>query len=162
MACRGKARVRVWESTQATGMVGQRFVQLLTNHPGFRGDGAGSVGPFAGKPFGEACTWRLVGDMPAFGEIDGHRAAAAAAAGLVMWCFSSLPSDVARASEENFARAGYPVISNASSEFRMDADVPLLIPEINSDHLDVLPRQRSERGYRFGLHRNESGIARRL
>src|SRR5260221_14420994 len=62
---------------------------------------------------------------------------------------SSLPSDVARAAEESFARAGYPGISNASS-FRMDADVPLLIPEINSDHLDVLARQPKERGFGDG------------
>jgi aspartate-semialdehyde dehydrogenase len=62
---------------------------------------------------------------------------------------SSLPSDVARSSEEAFARAGYPVISNASS-FRMDKDVPLLIPEINADHLQVLDRQKSERGFSKG------------
>jgi aspartate-semialdehyde dehydrogenase len=62
---------------------------------------------------------------------------------------SSLPSDIARSSEEAFARAGYPVISNASS-FRMDADVPLLIPEINADHLDVLGRQQKERGFGAG------------
>src|SRR6202035_2341940 len=62
---------------------------------------------------------------------------------------SSLLSDVARAAEESFARAGYPVISNASS-FRMDPDVPLLIPEINSSHLSVLARQRKDRGFGDG------------
>src|SRR4029077_10604221 len=62
---------------------------------------------------------------------------------------SSLPSDVARSSEEAFAPACSPVITNASS-FRMDDDVPLLIPEINADHLNVLDRQRSERGFSTG------------
>src|SRR5437868_72598 len=60
--------------------------------------------------------------------------------------FSSLPGDVARATEEAFARAGYPVISN-SSAFRMDEDVPLLIPEINHEHLRLIERQQgNERG----------------
>jgi aspartate-semialdehyde dehydrogenase len=131
----------------ATGMVGQRFVQLLVNHPGFVVTALAASDRSQGKTYGEACTWRLVGDMPAFAK-----------AMLVqppqppLDCdvvLSSLPSDVARASEESFARAGYPVISNASS-FRMDGDVPLLIPEINADHLDVLPRQRKERGFGTG------------
>src|SRR6202011_1103203 len=100
-----------------------------------------------GKPYCEACKWRLVGGMPTFVKSMVVQAPQPSFdCDLVL---SRLTSDVARAAEESFARAGYPVISNASS-FRMDADVPLLIPEINSDHLDVLARQRKERSFGDG------------
>src|SRR5258708_10311698 len=131
----------------ATGRVGQRFVQLLANHPGFQVTALAASDRSQGKTYGEACTWRLIGDMPAF-----VKSMVVQPPQPPLDCdvvLSSLPSDVARAAEESFARAGYPVISNASS-FRMDADVPLLIPEINSDHLDVLARQRKERGFGDG------------
>src|SRR3984893_2449826 len=140
----GRVRVGI---LGATGMVGQRFVQLLANHPGFVVAALAASDRSQGKPYGEACTWRLVGDMPAF-----VKSMVVQSPQPPLDCdvvLSSLPSDVARAAEESFARAGYPVISNASS-FRMDADVPLLIPEINSDHLDVLARQRKERGFGDG------------
>lgn len=131
----------------ATGMVGQRFVQMLENHPEFVVTALAASDRSQGKTYGEACTWRLVGDMPAFA-----RSMVVRPPQPPLDCdivVSSLPSDVARASEDAFARAGYPVISNASS-FRMDADVPLLIPEINSDHLKVLERQKRERGFTTG------------
>jgi aspartate-semialdehyde dehydrogenase len=140
----GRVRVGI---LGATGMVGQRFVQLLANHPGFVVTALAASDRSQQKPYGEACTWRLVGDMPAF-----VKAMVVQPPQPPLDCdvvFSSLPSDVARAAEEGFARAGYPVISNASS-FRMDHDVPLLIPEINSDHLSVLARQRKERGFSDG------------
>src|SRR5229473_1017938 len=131
----------------ATGMVGQRFVQMLANHPNFVVTALAASDRSEGKPYGEACTWRLVGDMPAFVKsMVVQQPQPPLDCDVVL---SSLPSDVARGAEESFARAGYPVISNASS-FRMDADVPLLIPEINSDHLDVLARQRKERGFGDG------------
>ena len=131
----------------ATGMVGQRFVQMLEHHPGFVITALAASDRSQGKTYGEACTWRLVGDMPAFA-----RSMVVQPPQPPLDCdvvLSSLPSDVARASEENFARAGYPVISNASS-FRMDEDVPLLIPEINANHLDIIPRQKKERGFSSG------------
>jgi aspartate-semialdehyde dehydrogenase len=131
----------------ATGMVGQRFVQMLEHHPEFEITALAASDRSQGKSYGEACTWRLVGDMPAF-----VKAMVVQPPQPPLDCdvvVSSLPSDVARSSEEAFARAGYPVISNASS-FRMDEDVPLLIPEINSDHLKVLDRQISERGFSTG------------
>jgi aspartate-semialdehyde dehydrogenase len=140
----GRVRVGI---LGATGMVGQRFVQLLANHPGFVVTALAASDRSQGKPYGEACTWRLVGDMPAF-----VKSMVVQSPQPPLDCdvvLSSLPSDIARAAEESFARAGYPVISNASS-FRMDADVPLLIPEINSDHLDVLARQRKERSFGDG------------
>jgi aspartate-semialdehyde dehydrogenase len=131
----------------ATGMVGQRFVQMLEHHPNFEITALAASDRSQGKTYGEACTWRLVGDMPAFA-----RSMVVQPPQPPLNCdvvVSSLPSDVARSSEEAFARAGYPVISNASS-FRMDEDVPLLIPEINSDHLKVLERQKRERGFSTG------------
>lgn len=131
----------------ATGMVGQRFVQMLEKHPEFEVTALAASDRSQGKTYGEACTWRLVGDMPAFAKSMVVQPPQPPLDCDVV--VSSLPSDVARSSEEAFARAGYPVVSNASS-FRMDADVPLLIPEINSEHLKVLDRQRSERGFRSG------------
>jgi aspartate-semialdehyde dehydrogenase len=131
----------------ATGMVGQRFVQMLEKHPGFEVTALAASDRSQGKTYAEACTWRLVGDMPAFAK-----AMVVQPPQPPLDCdvvVSSLPSEVARASEEAFAGAGYPVISNASS-FRMDEDVPLLIPEINADHLDVLERQKQERGFTKG------------
>src|ERR1700730_8211883 len=128
----------------ATGMVGQRFVQLLANHPNFVVTALAASDRSQGKPYGEACTWRLVGDMPAFVKTMVVQPPQPPLECDVV--LSSLPSDVARASEESFARAGYPVISNASS-FRMDDDVPLLIPEINADHLEIIGRQKKERGF---------------
>jgi aspartate-semialdehyde dehydrogenase len=128
-------------------MVGQRFVQMLEHHPEFEVTALAASDRSQGKTYGEACTWRLVGDMPAF-----VKSMVVQPPHPPLDCdvvVSSLPSDVARSSEEAFARAGYPVISNASS-FRMDDDVPLLIPEINSDHLEVLERQKSERGFTSG------------
>jgi aspartate-semialdehyde dehydrogenase len=131
----------------ATGMVGQRFVQMLENHPEFEVTALAASDRSQGKPYGEACTWRLVGDMPAFVKTMVVQPPQPPLDCDVV--VSSLPSDVARASEEAFAQAGYPVVSNASS-FRMDEDVPLLIPEINADHLDVLDRQKRERGFTSG------------
>jgi len=128
-------------------MVGQRFVQLLENHPGFEITALAASDRSQGKSYAEACTWRLVGDMPNF-----VKAMIVQPPLPPLDCdvvLSSLPSDVARASEEAFARAGYPVISNASS-FRMDEDVPLLIPEINAEHLDVIGRQKRDRGFTSG------------
>lgn len=131
----------------ATGMVGQRFIQLLANHPGFVVTALAASDRSQGKPYGEACTWRLVGEMPTFAKSMVVQSPQPPLDCDVV--LSSLPSDVARDSEESFARAGYAVISNASS-FRMDEDVPLLIPEINADHLEVIERQRQERGFGEG------------
>ncbi|HLJ23451.1 MAG TPA: aspartate-semialdehyde dehydrogenase [Candidatus Acidoferrales bacterium] len=131
----------------ATGMVGQRFVQMLQNHPEFQVTALAASDRSQGKTYGEACTWRLVGDVPAFAKSMVVQPPQPPLDCDVV--VSSLPSDVARSSEEAFARAGYPVVSNASS-FRMDADVPLLIPEINSEHLKVLDRQKKDRGFSSG------------
>src|SRR5829696_5884483 len=123
----------------ATGMVGQRFIQLLENHPQFEISAVAASDRSQGKTFGQACLWRLTGEMPeAVRSIRVQSPVPPLDCDLV---FSSLPGDMARETEGSFAAAGYPVISN-SSAFRMDEDVPLLIPEVNHQHLDLLTRQR--------------------
>ncbi|HBB88373.1 MAG TPA: aspartate-semialdehyde dehydrogenase [Blastocatellia bacterium] len=123
----------------ATGMVGQRFVELLENHPQFEITALAASDRSQGKTFAEACTWRLAGAMPEF-----VKALTVQAPHAPLDCdlvFSSLPGDIARETEGDFAAAGYPVISN-SSAFRMDHDVPLLIPEINPEHLALIDTQK--------------------
>ncbi|HEX3282965.1 MAG TPA: aspartate-semialdehyde dehydrogenase [Pyrinomonadaceae bacterium] len=123
----------------ATGMVGQRFVELLEDHPQFQITALAASDRSQGKTFAEACTWRLAGAMPEF-----VRSLQVQAPEPPLDCdlvFSSLPGDIARETESSFAAAGYPVISN-SSAFRMDHDVPLLIPEINPEHLALIGAQK--------------------
>src|SRR4030095_3370854 len=111
----------------ATGMVGQRFVQLLEHHPQFEIASLAASDRSQGKRYDEACTWRISGDMPiAVRSIVVQPPEPTLDCELV---FSSLPGEMARDVEGAFAGAGYPVISN-SSAYRMDKDVPLLIPEV--------------------------------
>ena len=125
----------------ATGMVGQRFIQLLEDHPQFEVTAVAASDRSQGKTFGEACTWRLSGEMPsAVRALPVQPPAPPLDCDLV---FSSLPGDIARETEGNFATGGYPVISN-SSAFRMDEDVPLLIPEVNHEHIGLLEGQRKK------------------
>lgn len=132
----GKLRVGI---LGATGMVGQRFIQLLADHPQFEVSAVAASDRSQGKTYAEACTWRLGGEMPA--AVRSMRVQPPAPPLDCDLVFSSLPGDIARESEGSFASAGYPVISN-SSAFRMDEDVPLLIPEVNHQHLELLKRQR--------------------
>jgi aspartate-semialdehyde dehydrogenase len=132
----------------ATGVVGQRFIQLLQNHPQFEVAALAASDRSQGKTYSQACTWRLPGDMPdQVKEIVVQPPAPPLDCDFV---FSSLPTDVAEEAEENFARAGYPVISN-SSPHRMGADVPLLIPEVNPEHIALIDFQRKNRGYDRGF-----------
>lgn len=128
----------------ATGMVGQHFVKFLREHPWFRLTWLGASDRSAGKKYREATAWRLDGDMP-----DGVRER------VVEECkpghapklvFSAMDAAVATEIEQEFARAGHWVVSN-SRNHRMDADVPLLIPEVNADHLRVIPAQQQARGW---------------
>src|SRR5213593_4000670 len=96
----------------ATGVVGQRFVQLLQSHPQFEVTALAASDRSQGKSYAEACTWRLPGEMP-----DRVRPIAVQAPAPPLDCdfvFSSLPGEIAAQTEEDFARAGYPVISNSS------------------------------------------------
>ena len=132
----------------ATGTVGQRFIQLLEDHPQFEVTALAASDRSEGKTYSNACAWRLPGEMP-----EGVREQLVRPPRPPLACdivFSSLPSGVAREAEENFARAGYAVISN-SSAFRMDEDVPLLIPEVNHEHLELLDLQRKRRGFGDGF-----------
>jgi aspartate-semialdehyde dehydrogenase len=134
----GKYRVGI---LGATGMVGQRFIQLLEGHPQFDVTAVAASDRSQGKTFANACTWRLSGDMPST-----VKSMAVQPPVPPLDCdlvFSSLPGDMARETEGAFAVAGYPVISN-SSAYRMDDDVPLLIPEVNHAHLGLLERQRQK------------------
>ena len=125
----------------ATGMVGQRFIQLLEDHPQFEVTAVAASDRSQGKTFDEACTWRLSGEMPsAVRALPVQPPAPPLDCDLV---FSSLPGDIARETEGSFATGGYPVISN-SSAFRMDEDVPLLIPEVNHEHIGLLEGQRKK------------------
>ena len=142
----------------ATGMVGQRFIQLLENHPQFEVTVVAASDRSQGKQYSEACTWRLMGEMPAaVRSLTVQPPAPPLDCDLV---FSSLPGDIARETESSFAAAGYPVISN-SSAFRMDEDVPLLIPEVNHQHLELLAlqRQRYKSGGFIVTNPNCSAIA---
>ena len=132
----------------ATGTVGQRFIQLLENHPQFELTALAASDRSQGKAYREACAWRLPGEMP---ECVRHLPVGPPAPPLdCEIVFSSLPGEIARETEESFARAGYAVISN-SSALRMDEDVPLLIPEVNHEHLALLDAQRSKRGLERGM-----------
>ncbi|MDT5269918.1 MAG: aspartate-semialdehyde dehydrogenase [Acidobacteriota bacterium] len=132
----------------ATGTVGQRFIQLLDGHPQFEVAALAASDRSQGKAYSEACAWRLPGDMP-----EAVRGLQVQAPEPPLDCeivFSSLPGEIARATEESFARAGYAVISN-SSALRMDEDVPLLIPEVNHEHLAQLDTQKASRRLERGM-----------
>ncbi|HEX9705210.1 MAG TPA: aspartate-semialdehyde dehydrogenase [Gemmatimonadales bacterium] len=127
----------------ATGTVGQRLVALLEPHPRFVVSAVAASDRSQGRPYGEACTWRLPGEMPA-----GVRPLVVQAPEPPLDCdlvLSSLPADVAGPVETRFAEAGYAVVTNASAH-RMDPDVPLLIPEVNPGHLSLIESKRG-RGF---------------
>lgn len=132
----------------ATGTVGQRFAQLLEGHPQFQITAMAASDRSAGKPYSEACAWKLPGSIP-----ESVRDIVVSPIEPPLDCdlvFSSLPSSVARETEEAFARSGYPVITNSSS-YRMDEDVPLMIPEINHEHIGLIETQRANRGFTKGF-----------
>lgn len=132
----------------ATGMVGQRFIELLQGHPWFELVALAASDQHEGRAYAEVAKWRLPGsEVPA-----------SAAALPVVACrpealpvgvriaFSALPTEVAGEVEAAFARAGVAVFSNAR-HYRMEHDVPLLIPEVNADHAVAIIEQRKERGW---------------
>lgn len=131
----------------ATGVVGQRFIQLLEDHPQFEVSALAASDRSQRKSYAEACAWRLPGEMPErVKQIIVQSPAPPLDCDFV---FSSLPGEIAGDAEDSFARAGYPVITNSSSH-RMGSDVPLLIPEVNPEHLELIEVQRSTHGYERG------------
>ncbi|HXM48041.1 MAG TPA: aspartate-semialdehyde dehydrogenase [Pyrinomonadaceae bacterium] len=131
----------------ATGVVGQRFIQLLEHHPQFEVTALAASDRSQGKNYVEACSWRLPGEMPERVKMIVVQSPAPPLD--CDFLFSSLPGEIAGDAEESFARAGFPVITN-SSPHRMDADVPLLIPEVNPEHLELIATQRDGRGFGRG------------
>lgn len=128
----------------ATGMVGQQFVRLLARHPWFRPVWLAASGRSQGRRYDEAAAWRLSVPMPvALGNLTVEETSPGSGPRLV---FSALDAAVAGDLERAFAEAGHVVVSNARNH-RMDADVPLLVPEVNADHLDLLSAQRTSRGW---------------
>jgi aspartate-semialdehyde dehydrogenase len=128
----------------ATGTVGQRFIQLLADHPWFEVVALAASDRSTGRRYAEACHWLLPTAVPdAVCDMVVHPIEPTMECRLV---FSALPADIAGPAEESFARAGYVVCSNASAH-RMDADVPLIIPEINADHTGLIDAQRRRRGW---------------
>ena len=128
----------------ATGAVGQRFVQLLADHPWFEVTAVTGSERTAGRPYGQGVRWILPGQIPP--AVAGLTVQPTAPNLDVPVVFSALPSQEARELEPRFAAAGYAVVTNASA-FRMTAGVPLLIPEINPDHTALISCQQAERGW---------------
>ena len=129
----------------ATGMVGQHFVRLLQNHPWFELKWAGASERSTRRKYREATSWRLDGVMPqAARELTVEECKPGSAPRLV---FSAMDASVATEIERAFAEAGHVVVSN-SRNHRMEPDVPLLVPEVNPDHLKLIPLQRQRRGWK--------------
>jgi len=127
----------------ATGTVGQRLIQLLANHPWFEIAAVAASDKSAGKKYAQATRWLLETPIP---ESVAAMTVKTCAPGLDCdFVLSGLPSEIADEAEVELAKSGMPVISNASSH-RMVADVPLLIPEINPDHLDAVAVQKPRMG----------------
>jgi aspartate-semialdehyde dehydrogenase len=122
----------------ATGVIGQRFIQLLEDHPWFEIVWLAASDKSSGKPYGEAARWKLETPLPKrIAEMIVSPNTPDGAPGII---FAALDTDIARELEPKFAAAGCAVISN-SSAFRMQSDVPLVIPEVNASHLDLLETQ---------------------
>jgi aspartate-semialdehyde dehydrogenase len=127
----------------ATGTVGQRMIQLLERHPWFEVSAVAASDNSAGKTYANAARWLL--ETPVPGPVAGFTVQPCQAELECDFVLSGLPSDVARETEIQFAKSGMPVVSNASSH-RMAPDVPLLIPEINPDHLEAVDSQKKRLG----------------
>lgn len=129
----------------ATGSVGQRFVQLLQGHPWFELVGVTGSERRLGMTYGETCHWILPEPMPESAKklsivpTDPKEVN-------VPLVFSALPASEAKELEPEFARAGISVCTNAGA-YRRELDVPVLIPEVNADHIDLIPVQRRQRGW---------------
>jgi aspartate-semialdehyde dehydrogenase len=128
----------------ATGMVGQQFVRQLTGHPWFNLAWLAASERSEGKTYADAASWRLSGPMPR--DLEPMRVHSCTPGQAPRLVFSALDASAAQDIEVAFARAGHIVVSNARS-WRMDPLVPLLIPEINADHLSLIAAQRRARGW---------------
>ncbi len=124
----------------ATGMVGQRFIALLENHPWFEIVAVAASEKSAGKPYGQVVNWLMSSPMPSnIAKLEIKECFPNLPCKLV---FSSLDAHVAGDIETDFVKHGYTVVTNARNH-RMKSDVPLLIPEVNSTHLNLLSHQKT-------------------
>jgi aspartate-semialdehyde dehydrogenase len=140
----------------ATGAVGQTFVRLLDGHPWFELAEVAASERSAGRPYAEVTRW-IEGEMPSgVAALTVKPCDPAAVDATVV--FSALDSNVAGEVEAAFAAAGRLVLSNAKN-YRMEPDVPLVIPEVNADHLALLDAQRARRGWRGGIVTNANCAA---
>jgi aspartate-semialdehyde dehydrogenase len=138
----------------ATGAVGQRLIQLLDPHPEFELACVTASAESAGRPYRDAAKWRISTPIPeSVAELTVGETDPEAVPDDVDLLFSSLPSSVGERVEPDFAKAGYVVSSNSSNQ-RMAPDVPLVIPEVNADHLAMLEVQRDSRGWDGALVKN--------
>ena len=140
-----------------TGMVGQRFITLMENHPWFRLTVIAASARSAGKPYGEAAEkrWVMPSPIPACARdlvVMDAVADAEKIASLVDFCFCAvdMPKDEIRALEERYAKLECPIVSNNSAH-RWTEDVPMVVPEINPEHLAVIPHQRKRLGTERGF-----------
>ncbi len=122
----------------ATGIVGQRFIQMLEGHPWFEVAWLAASDRSEGRPYGEAARWRLKTVIPA--NIAKMTVAPANPEGAPKIIFAALDAAIAREMEPQFAAAGCAVVSN-SSALRMQSDVPLVIPEVNGEHIQMIETQ---------------------
>ena len=139
----------------ATGMVGQQFIALLANHPWFKVAWLGASQRSAGKAYRDAAAWRLPTPLP--DDVARMKVDDATPGRAPKLVFSGLDSSVAGEIEGAFAQAGHVIVSN-SRNYRMEADVPLLIPEVNADHLALLEAQAAAR--LEGTHRHQPELRR--
>jgi len=129
----------------ATGAVGQRFIQALDNHPWFEITSLAASERSAGKTYDNAANWRLDIPLPqSMAEMDVVPVDPTKVDADIV--FSALPSENAMTVEAEFAKAGFAVASNAAA-YRMEEDVPLVIPEVNADHLGMIEVQQDNRGW---------------
>jgi aspartate-semialdehyde dehydrogenase len=129
----------------ATGSVGQRFISLLDNHPWFKVVALAASDRSVGQKFSEACRWVLNDPMPDYArEIMVVSATPETVDAKIV--FSALHNEIAKDLEPQFAKAGAVVCSNASS-YRREEDVPLLLPEVNAEHIQLVKVQRKQRGW---------------
>ena len=135
----------------ATGMVGQQFIRQLAAHPWFKPAWLAASDRSEGKAYADAASWRL--DIPIPDDIRGMTVNACTPGKGPRLIFSALDASAAKDLEPAFAAAGHLVISNTRTA-RMDPAVPLVIPEVNAEHLAIIPRQRRERGWSGALVTN--------
>src|ERR1700728_79876 len=129
----------------ATGMVGQHFIKFLDGHPLFQLTWLGASERSAGKRYSEAAKWHLGATTPE--SISALKVEEARPGNAPQLLFSAMDASVATEIEQAFAQAGHVVVSN-SKNHRMDSDLPLLVPELNPDHLRLIPFQQRGRGWK--------------